>query len=71
MDVKFIDMVKRNGKVDGNLIGVDSNVFAIIGYAESALRGNWNNDDVSEFVNQCMNASSYEEVIAMCNFVLE
>ena len=60
------ELVEKNGQVDGNLIGVDSNAFAVIGYTTGRLRkGGWPREDVNK-VSKIAMSGSYENVLATC-----
>ena len=60
------ELIEKNGKVDGNLIGVDSNAMSIIGYTTKQLsKGGWPRSDQNIVARICM-SGSYENVIATC-----
>jgi len=60
------ELVEKNGKVPGNLIGVDSNAGSIIGYTTRQLsNGGWSRSDQNAVMVICM-SGSYENVIATC-----
>lgn len=60
------ELIKKNGQVVGNLIGVDGNAFAVIGYTTGRLRkGGWPREDVDK-VSKIAMSGSYENVLATC-----
>lgn len=60
------ELVKKNGQVDGNLIGVDGNAFAVIGYTTGKLRkGGWPRADVDK-VSKIAMSGDYDNVLATC-----
>lgn len=65
------DLIEKNGKAEGTLIGVDGNAFAILGYTERQLkRASWPREDIKEVMNTAM-SGDYNNVIATCMSVLE
>lgn len=65
------DLIEKNGKAEGTLIGVDGNAFAIMGYTERQLmRAGWPRDDIKEVMNTAM-SGDYNNVIATCMSVFE
>ena len=61
---KIEELVKKNGTVEGSLIGVDGNAFSIMGYVERKLkRGGWPREDVKQVMN-LMRSGDYNNVIA-------
>lgn len=60
------ELVEKNGQVDGNLIGVDSNAFSVIGYTTKQLRrGGWPREDVDK-VSRIAMSGDYDNVLATC-----
>ena len=69
------ELVEKNGQVEGNLIGVDGNIFAVIGYTENCLRrSDWPKEDVKAF-NEIlvggMFSMQYDEALGLCASVLD
>ena len=61
---KIEELVKKNGTVEGSLIGVDGNALSIMGYVERKLkRGGWPREDVKQVMNLMM-SGDYNNVIA-------
>lgn len=64
------ELVTKNGQVDGNLIGVDSNAAMVIGYTTGRLRiGGWPREDVNKVTRIAM-SGDYDNVLATCAAVL-
>jgi hypothetical protein len=49
------------------LIGMDGNVFAIIGNVKNALNKAGQKDRAKEFCDRALKAGSYDEVLSMLN----
>ena len=67
------ELVQKNGQVEGNLVGVDGNIFAVIGYTEGCLkRSDWPREDVNAFKDIILDMSkTYEYTLGMCASVLD
>lgn len=64
------DLIEKNGKVAGNLVGVDGNAFMVIGYTTGQLRkGGWPREEI-EKVAQIAMSGDYDNVLATCASVL-
>ena len=67
---KLDELIDRNGKAEGNLLGVDGNAFAIIGYTTGQLRkSGWPSED-RKAVQEIAMSGDYSNVIATCASVL-
>ena len=65
------ELIERNGKAEGTLIGVDGNAFAILGYTDRQLmRAGWPREDIKQVMDTAM-SGDYNNVIATCMSVLE
>jgi hypothetical protein len=65
------ELIEKNGKAEGTLIGVDGNAFAILGYTERQLkRASWPREDIKQVMDTAM-GGDYNNVIATCMSVLE
>lgn len=53
------------------LSGTDGNVFAIIGTVSGALKRAKMPEKAKEFQDRAFNATSYDEVLAMCDDFVE
>ena len=58
-------MNETKEKPDCNLIGVDGNVFSVIGVVSKALRRAGQKEEAKEFEQRAFKAQSYGEVLAM------
>ena len=69
------ELVEKNGQVEGNLVGVDGNIFAVIGYTEGCLkRSDWPREDVETFKKILLEgsmSSTYDHTLGMCASVLD
>jgi len=71
MNEKLMMMINENGKVEGDLVGVDGNAFSIMGYTERQLkRGGWSRDDINT-VMDIAQSSDYDNLLSTCVSVLE
>tara|TARA_R110002049_G_scaffold84280_4_gene214555 strand:- start:539 stop:796 length:258 start_codon:yes stop_codon:yes gene_type:complete len=63
-------MIKTNGLVEGDLVGVDGNAFSIMGYTYKQLtRGGWSRTDANRVI--CIaKLSDYNHLLATCDSVL-
>lgn len=60
------ELVEKNGKVPGNLIGIDGNPMSIMSYTTNQLnKGGWPRSDQNTVMEICV-SGSYENVIATC-----
>lgn len=65
------ELIEKNGKAEGTLIGVDGNAFAILGYTDRQLmRAGWPREDIKQVMDTAM-SGDYDNVIATCMSVLE
>ena len=65
------ELIEKNGKAEGTLIGVDGNAFAILGYTDRQLmRAGWPREDIKQVMDTAM-SGDYNNVIATCMSVLE
>ena len=63
-------MIKENGLVEGDLVGVDSNAFSIMGYTLRQLkRGGWSRTDANRVID-IAKLSDYNHLLATCDSVL-
>jgi len=66
------ELLQYNRKGDGKLEGTDGNVYSVIGFTISCLRkSDWSFQDLQDFRELAMDQDTYEDVIALCNSVLE
>ena len=65
------ELIERNGKAEGTLIGVDGNAYAILGYTERQLkRASWPKEDIKQVMDTAT-SGDYNNVIATCMSVLK
>tara|TARA_Y100000310_G_scaffold266112_1_gene277463 strand:+ start:221 stop:433 length:213 start_codon:yes stop_codon:yes gene_type:complete len=65
------ELVEKNGRVGGTLIGVDSNAGFIIAHTQTSLRrGGWPSEDIKEIVEIAL-GGDYSNVIATCAAVFD
>jgi len=66
------ELLEKNKKGEGTLVGVDGNVYSVIGFTISCLRkSDWSFQDVASFRELAMSQPSYGNVISLCSSVLE
>lgn len=71
MNPQIKELIEKNGKAPGTLIGVDGNAFAVIGYVQGQLnRNGWSRTETQVVVNEMM-AGTYENVLATGMSVLQ
>lgn len=71
MNPQIKELIEKNGKAPGTLIGVDGNAFAVIGYVQRQLnRNGWSRTETQVVVNDMM-AGTYENVLATGMSVLQ
>ena len=64
------NLIAKNGKVSGNLVGVDGNAIALIGYTSQCLRrAKWSKKDIETFQKIAL-SGDYNNVICCCVLVL-
>ena len=60
------------GKPDFTLVGVDGNVFSVIGYVKNSMRTvGFSRSEISGFCDKVMKSSSYDEALAQSVIMLE
>ena len=70
MNEKLMMMIDENGKVEGDLVGVDGNAFSIMGYTLRQLkRGGWSRTDANRVID-IAKLSDYNHLLATCDSVL-
>ena len=71
MNPQIIELIEKNGKAPGTLIGVDGNAFAVIGYVQRQLnRNGWARDE-TQIVVEHMMSGDYNNVLATGMSVLQ
>lgn len=71
MNPQIKELIEKNGKAPGTLIGVDGNAFAVIGYVQRQLnRNGWSYAETQIVVNEMM-AGTYENVLVTGMSVLQ
>jgi len=64
------NLIAKNGKGAGNLVGIDGNAIALIGYTTQCLRkAKWSRKDIEKF-QQIALSGNYQNVIFTCVSVL-
>ena len=57
------ELIQRNGKVEGSLLGINGNAFSVVGHVASLLKkGGWPRADIDEY-QKFMFAGSYDELL--------
>jgi hypothetical protein len=68
--VTLENLIAKNGKVDGDLVGIDGNAFSLIAYTSKCLRnGKWSREDIQAF-QKIATSGDYHNVICTCASVL-
>ena len=71
MNQQIMELIEKNGKAPGTLIGVDGNAFAVIAYVQRQLnRNGWARDETQIIVNHMM-SGDYDNVLATGVSVLQ
>lgn len=53
-------------KVKLNLVGVDGNIFAVMGaFSTAARRQKWTKTEIDSVLNACMSNDSYDKALAV------
>ena len=64
------NLVVKNGKVAGNIVGIDGNAFSLIAYTTKCLRqARWSRQDIQAF-QKIATSGDYYNVINSCASVL-
>jgi hypothetical protein len=64
------NLIAKNGKANGNLVGVDGNAFSLIGYTSKCLKqAKWSRQDIETFQKIAL-SGDYYNVIVTCDSVL-
>ena len=65
------ELIEKNGKAEGTLIGVDGNVFAVLVYTDRQLeRAGWPREDIKQVMDKAM-SGDYNNALVTCMSVLE
>ena len=68
---KIEELIKRNGKATGTLIGVDGNAMSVMGYVSRQLkRAGWPRADINQVTSHMM-SGDYTNVIVTGMAVLD
>tara|TARA_R110002020_G_scaffold14346_10_gene51050 strand:- start:1138 stop:1365 length:228 start_codon:yes stop_codon:yes gene_type:complete len=71
MNYEIMMMITKNGLAEGNLVGVNGNAFAVLGYTKERLRkANWPSSDIFK-VMAIAKRSDYDNLLCTCVSVLE
>jgi len=55
-----------NKKVKMNLVGLDGNVFSLLGaFQKEAQRQDWTKDEIKTVVEACLHSDSYDNVLCI------
>jgi len=64
------NLIAKNGKVAGNIVGIDGNAFSLIAYTSKCLKqGKWSREDIQAF-QKIATSGNYYNVILTCDSVL-